>query len=249
MRRKDDYMKALILAAGRGTRISRYLQGRPKCTVDIGGEQLIHYTVRTLIQKGVKDIRLVLGYRDDAVRRALADLDVGYYVNPFFDVTNSIASAWFAREFIDGDMLMMNADVFAEGRLFDFILSRRCDCPTLFSDETRREEADYKLCYNESGLLEAYGKELDIERTTGEYIGIARVPAEFSGVFRDRLCEMILSQQHGVWWENVLYSLSSRIDIRACDIDARFWAEVDYVEDYDRILGYIRSRGTEDSGK
>ena len=30
-------MKVLILAAGRGTRISRYLSGKPKCTVDIGG--------------------------------------------------------------------------------------------------------------------------------------------------------------------------------------------------------------------
>ncbi|EJT6666008.1 phosphocholine cytidylyltransferase family protein, partial [Clostridium perfringens] len=38
-------MKALILAAGRGTRISRYLSGRPKCTVDIGGISLIENTI------------------------------------------------------------------------------------------------------------------------------------------------------------------------------------------------------------
>ena len=39
-------MKVLILAAGRGTRISRYLSGKPKCTVDIGGGQcLIEYTI------------------------------------------------------------------------------------------------------------------------------------------------------------------------------------------------------------
>ena len=34
-------MKVLILAAGRGTRISRYLSGKPKCTVDIGGGQCL----------------------------------------------------------------------------------------------------------------------------------------------------------------------------------------------------------------
>lgn len=38
-------MKVLLLAAGRGTRISRYLAGNPKCTVDIGGQKLIQYTI------------------------------------------------------------------------------------------------------------------------------------------------------------------------------------------------------------
>ena len=50
-------MKVLILAAGRGTRISRYLSGKPKCTVDIGGGQcLIEYTIDLLHSRGIQDI-------------------------------------------------------------------------------------------------------------------------------------------------------------------------------------------------
>ena len=41
-------MKVLILVAGRGTRISRYLSGKPKCTVDIGNKKLIQYTIELL---------------------------------------------------------------------------------------------------------------------------------------------------------------------------------------------------------
>ena len=53
-------MRALILAAGRGTRISRYLSGRPKCTVDIGGGQcLIRYTAELLLSRGVSRVGLV----------------------------------------------------------------------------------------------------------------------------------------------------------------------------------------------
>ena len=56
-------MKVLILAAGRGTRISRYLSGKPKCTVDIGGGQcLIEYTIDLLHSRGIQDIGIVLGY-------------------------------------------------------------------------------------------------------------------------------------------------------------------------------------------
>ena len=66
-------MKVLILAAGRGTRISRYLSGKPKCTVDIGGGQcLIEYTIDLLHSRGIQDIGIVLGYEAQVIREVLA---------------------------------------------------------------------------------------------------------------------------------------------------------------------------------
>lgn len=62
-------MKALLLAAGKGTRISRYLGGNPKCTVNIGDEILIHYTVSLLKKKGINNIGIVLGYQDDVIKK------------------------------------------------------------------------------------------------------------------------------------------------------------------------------------
>ncbi|MFQ8842778.1 MAG: NTP transferase domain-containing protein [Clostridium fessum] len=65
-------MKVLILAAGRGTRISRYLSGKPKCTVDIGGGQcLIEYTIDLLHSRGIQDIGIVLGYEAQSDPRGL----------------------------------------------------------------------------------------------------------------------------------------------------------------------------------
>ena len=61
-------MKVFILAAGRGTRISRFLSGKPKCTVDIGGIPLIRYTVELLKSRGIKDIAISLGYRADVIK-------------------------------------------------------------------------------------------------------------------------------------------------------------------------------------
>lgn len=52
-------MKALIMAAGRGTRISRYLSDRPKCTVDIGNTPLIVNTVRELKKRGINEIAIL----------------------------------------------------------------------------------------------------------------------------------------------------------------------------------------------
>ena len=154
-------MRALILAAGRGTRISRYLSGKPKCTVDIGnGLCLIWYTVELLKSRGISEIGIVLGYRAQVIRDVLKDCSVKFYVNPFYDVTNSIASAWFAGSFVEEaaqageDLMIMNGDVYMEEALLDQILAEK-KSPVMFADETRKETADYKFFY-ENGVLKKY---------------------------------------------------------------------------------------------
>ena len=229
-------MKAIILAAGRGTRISRYLGGNPKCTVDIGEETLIHYTVDLLNRYGITEIALSVGYKQEVIRKELAAFDIRYFFNPFFDVTNSIASIWFAKSFItpDNDYLIMNGDVFMDKAILEQALSNKLT-PVLFSDETRVTEADYKFQYQD-GILKKYGRELSAEETTGEYVGLGVVGKRFVPKFLDQLNVMIDNQQHSVWWENILYSLIEEKNIFVQDVKGEFWAEVDYIEDYQRIL-------------
>ena len=54
--------------------------------------------------------------------------------------------------------------------------------------------------------------------------------------FLAKLDEMIKTQQHSVWWENILYDMVGTRPVYVEEIDGLFWAEVDYVEDYERIL-------------
>ena len=230
-------MKVFILAAGRGTRISRFLSGKPKCTVDIGGIPLIRYTVELLQSRGITDIAISLGYRADVIKEVLKGCGVTYYINPFYDVTNSIASAWFAKDFLTGDdILIMNGDVYLEAALLDRILEEQ-GSPVMYADESRRETADYKFFY-EDGILRKYGKELEGDDITGEYIGIGRFSKDFMPDFLRRMEEMIGRQEHQVWWENVIYSMCSERPVYVKDVGGMFWAEVDYIEDYDRILAH-----------
>lgn len=229
-------MKVLLLAAGRGTRISRYLSGNPKCTVDIGGEKLIRYTIDLFNKKGITDIGIVLGYRAEVIREVLSDKNVRFFYNPFYDVTNSIASAWFAKDLLAAadDTLIMNADVYLEEAMLDEILATRLS-PVMFADGTRKEEADYKFKYTD-GILEKYGKDLTGDDISGEYIGIGRFNREFMPEFLAQLEKMISTQRHSVWWENILYEMVGSRNIYVASLDGLFWAEVDYIEDYERIL-------------
>lgn len=235
-------MKALLMAAGKGTRISRYIEGRPKCSVDIGDVKLVEYMIKKLMAYGINEIAMVLGYKYDYLEKILKDYPIKFYYNYFFEVTNSIASTWFAKDFLDDDMVLMNADVYLEDKILDMLFAEK-KSPVLFSDEGRKDVADYKLYY-EGGELIKYGKELEGKDITGEYVGLARIGKEFLPDFKKRLDELIKAGKCSMWWEDVLYSYVGERPIYVENVEGMFWAEVDYIEDYERILKF---RGIDDS--
>jgi len=240
-------MKCLLLAAGRGTRIAKYIPDCPKCTVDIGGIPLINYSMSVLKEEGVKDVALSVGYLHKIVEEKLKNDDCKFFFNPFYEITNSIASAWFAKDFIDGDddLIIMNADVYLEKALWKKLLSgelsKNVDSPVvILMDSSKIIDADYKFKVKD-GYLEKYGKELTPEETSGEYVGIAIIKKSFIKTFINKLNEMIEDKKYSVWWENVLYELSDKMPIPVVDVAGSFWAEVDFIEDYNKILNFHKN--------
>ncbi len=225
-------MKAILLAAGRGTRISRYVGEKPKCTLDIGGLSLICYTVKMLLDNDI-DVSIVVGYNKDMVISSLEGLNVKYYYNPFYDVTNSIASLWFAKREICGDnIIIANADVFWEQRILDVILENDLEQVMLMDTS---KNTDYLFKCNGNKLVD-HGK--DLKDFTAEYVGIAKIRESFLNKFLGRLESLIGAQNHNLWWENILYSFIDEIDINVADIKGFFWSEIDFIEDYYRIIKY-----------
>lgn len=231
-------MKAILLAAGRGTRISRYVGEKPKCTLDIGGISLIRNTVEMLLKNQIAT-SVVVGYNKEMIINSLEGLNVKYYYNPFYDVTNSIASLWFAKKELTGDdILIANADVFWEQEILNTILNDDQE-QVLLMDTGKNQDYLFKC---EGKKIVAYGKEL--EEYTGEYVGIAKIRENFLNKFNGRLESLIEKQNHNLWWEDVLYSFTEEIDINTKDINGLFWSEIDYIEDYNRIVEYRRTNAT-----
>lgn len=235
-------MNAFLLAAGRGTRISKYIPNIPKCTVDVGGEPLIRRTVRMLSENSI-DPTVIVGYRHKEVRRVLDGLPVHIVYNPFFDVTNSIGSLWMAENaglFTETDTIVANGDVYWSQEILDEML-RQPEEIVMLADSARVLDGDY-FFGTENGMLRRYGKELTLEERDCEYTGLVSMKASFVPVFLESLNRLIDAQDHGRWWEDAIYSLSASRDIPVKDIRGRFWAEVDFIEDYRRILDYISEK-------
>jgi L-glutamine-phosphate cytidylyltransferase len=229
-------MKAILLAGGRGTRISRYVGERPKCTLDIGNISLIRHTVELLLKNKI-EVVVIIGYKKEMVVNSLEGLNIKYYYNPFYDVTNSIASLWFAKkELYDDDIIISNADVFWEQDILEVVMNDKQE-QVMLMDSSKSTDYLFKC---EGTKLVNYGK--DLTDVTGEYVGIAKIRKSFLNKFIGRLESLIETQQHGLWWENVLYSYVKELNVNVKDIKGMFWSEIDFIEDYDRVVEYRKSR-------
>lgn len=237
-------MKAFLLAAGKGSRISKNIPNIPKCTLDVGGRPLIRGTVEMLLENHI-DVTVIVGYRYREIIRVLDGLPVHIVHNPFYDVTNSIGSLWMAENaglFSGEDTIIANGDVFWSQEILDFMKQKTPDGDVyMLGDSDRVLDGDY-FFGTEDGILKRYGKELTLDERDCEYVGIAYLSAAFVPEFLAQLNEMIDDQCHGKWWEDAIYSLSARHPIPVKDIAGMFWAEVDFIEDYRRILDYIREQ-------
>ena len=138
------------------------------------------------------------------------------------------------------DIIMANADVFWETDILELLLSDKREI-VMLSDVERVDSGDYFFNTDDESRITDYGKTLTRENRTCEYVGIAKVDKSFVNAFRTRLIEMIEAGDVNKWWENVLYSFVGTKDVCSLDVDGRFWAEVDVIDDYKRILDYLES--------
>lgn len=231
-------MKVIIMAAGTGKRLLGINEKKPKCLITAGKETLISRTVRLFHERGIKDISLIVGYQADLIRNELKD-KVRYFENPLYSSTNSIMSLWYAREMLEEDVILLNADLYYEPQLLDYVLDQTEEA-LMLADSTRIEDADYRFGFD-GGCISRFGKELTNQETDGEYVGIARIDKTFIKTFKQTLEKMIAAGQRDLWWENVLYSfIPNKMPIHYCDVAGTFWTEVDNLRDFERLQNWVK---------
>lgn len=100
-------MKAIILAAGQGTRLKKYTQDLPKGMLEFMGKTIIRRQIELYRKRGVRDIIVVRGFAGEKI----AYEGVKYYTNEDYASTNMVESLLAAREEFDDDVLLSYSDI------------------------------------------------------------------------------------------------------------------------------------------
>ena len=97
----EHITKAIIIAAGQGTRLRPVTDEMPKPLVPVNGVRLIDTTIRALRENGIKDINIVVGYKKEQFYEVYgSEPDIHMIENPRYAEGNNILSAYYAREFL-----------------------------------------------------------------------------------------------------------------------------------------------------
>ncbi len=187
-------MKAIILAAGRGTRIERVTHGVPKCLIDFDGRTILDHQIEALWEAGVSRIGIVVGHNRDRIvehiGQAYADhLDsFDFIYNPAFATTNNIYSLWLAREWVGStDVIVLNADVLCHPAiLLPAVATQRP--ASMIVDPSWRDET-MKVIVRKGNVIRM-SKAIAREEYSATYIGIT--------VFRRPVVAQLFEEIHAM---------------------------------------------------
>lgn len=233
-------MKAFILAAGKGSRISKEIGEIPKSTLKTkNGEPIIRHTVKMLLSMNIEPV-VCVGYQKGKIAQALEGLPVTFIYNPFFSVTNNMASLWFAQEYMQtqDDLMILSADVIVEKQLLERVYASQGDI-LLAVEIADIGRGDYYFTLDSKRNICAFGPDIPEKKRDCANIGIAKVSGHAVPLFKRRLNELVDAEKYQVYFENILLSFieTGELAVEVVDVSGLDWHEIDYYIDYEKALG------------
>ncbi|MCZ6766399.1 MAG: aminotransferase class I/II-fold pyridoxal phosphate-dependent enzyme [bacterium] len=242
---KDDprvVRRALILAAGRGSRLQPLTKDIPKCLVEIGGESLLERALRALASQGIAEVVVVIGYKGEVIRdrfgSSFAGVDIRYVEAPDYATTNNIRSLWDARDHLDQDLLLLEADIAFDPAVVAALLaepgSSMAVAPydhtlsgTVVRCDSHRRITSFTLGADQDKRFDTTGtfKTVNIYLLREELLRNQILP---------RLCSAIDAGRIQDYYESIFRDCvgKSGVDMAAVDVSASRWCEID--DDRDR---------------
>lgn len=235
-------MKAIIFAAGVGQRLQAVTHGKPKCLVEIGGRTLLSRHVDCLNQVGVHQIVLVVGFAQDQIREAIAaelpSCDIRWVVNDQF-TRGSILSLWVARDEMDDDVVLMDADVFYAPEILSRLV-RSSQSSALLMDETVKQKSEECMVAARGGRVLSLSKVLPADyEEAGEGVGFLKVQKRDVPALLRSIQSYIDTDKMDMEYEDALASFFQEIPVGYEKIGGLPWIEIDFPEDVARATSQI----------
>ncbi|HLL23608.1 MAG TPA: phosphocholine cytidylyltransferase family protein [Kofleriaceae bacterium] len=243
-------MKAVILAAGVGSRLAPLTNDRPKVLVEVLGKPIIFRQLDHLAAAGVpsRDVVVVGGYRIDTLRSALqaAGYECQIVLNDKFEPWGNFYSVLVAEPHLRGHaFLQLDGDVIMD----DKILPRMIAAPgeaLLATDPTAELDDDaMKVELANDGHVIGLDKKLDPAKCMGEYIGVTKLSAAAGAAVFEELAKFPERGLTHEYYDHSYHLLSKRgevpfgiVDIADCTV-----LEIDDRVDLERVEKKLREQG------
>jgi len=232
-------VKAIILAAGRGSRMKSLTDERPKCLVELRGKPLLEWQLESLRAAGISEIAVVTGYK----RELLAERGLIEFHNPRWADTNMVSSLACAESWLLGQPCIVSySDIFYSPAAVQSLMTNTASLAVTYDPNwlelwTQRfgdpllDAETFRL--TDAGTLAEIGnKPQSVDEVQGQYMGLLRfTPEGWAEAVRLR-AELTAEQRDKMHMTNTLQRVidAGRVPIEAVAYTGE-WGEVDSSED------------------
>lgn len=174
-------MKAIILAAGRGSRMKSLTDECPKCMMELCGKPLLEWQISALRSAGIRKIAIITGYK----RELLADRGLTEFHNPRWAETQMVSSLACAQEWLQAEPCIVSySDIYYEPSAVASLIDSSANLAVAFDPLWRRQwerrfgnpldDAETFILNSDGTFAEIGQKPRTLDEIEGQYMGLLR---------------------------------------------------------------------------
>ena len=243
-------MIGMILSAGMGTRLMPLTKEIPKPLLEINGMTLLERMIKNCMNVGINEFIVIVGYNKEKVIELAPELEEKHSIsikiveNERFDVTNTSVSTYLASKNLEGekadDFILINGDNVVDPQIIADIAKRE-NTSLIIDNYKQLNEESFKLIienetFNEdktiaNGTIKEIGKGININSSTGEFIGVSKVAKNDIPKFNKILKELIGDDEQN-YYDFAYKTLSKISPIDFVLTNGLKWTEIDDHNDW-----------------
>lgn len=231
----DNYTnekRALILAAGLGTRLAPITNDRPKALVPVNGQPILLKQIDNLHKNGIYNITIVAGYKADILKKLVHEKfpEIKIIESIDYATTNNMYSAYLVKEIVGKhEFLMMNGDVFFDSSIVTSLIN--CEAENAIAvDMGKYMEESMKVVEYDNHIVQI-SKKITPKEALGVSIDVYKFSVEGGNSFFAKCSEYIEQRKElNLWSEVALNDILNSIEFKACPFHGR-WVEIDNHDD------------------
>lgn len=234
-------MKALILNSGVGSRMGILTSKHPKCMTEVSSQEtILSRQLRMLSEVGIRQAVITTGpfagTLMDYCHSLELPIEITFVNNPDYRESNYIYSIYLAREYLDGDILLMHGDLVFENAVLDNLLAQEGSCMAVSSTKPLPEK-DFKAVLQDGQVIKVG---VEYFRNAAAAQPLYRLRQEDWELWLDKIVEFCESGETRCYAENALNELDGACHIAPLDVREMLCSEVDDPADLAVVTAQLR---------
>ncbi|MCR8501231.1 MAG: phosphocholine cytidylyltransferase family protein [Candidatus Korarchaeota archaeon] len=231
-------MRAIILVAGLGKRLRPLTNDVPKALLKLKeGVRIIDLICCNLLSAGIRNITMVVGHASEAIREYVSNNSIyakfdsiQYVENKEFETTNTGVSLYIALRSLSemDDIVVVNGDIVFDYRVLEKLIQTSKTAIVIDNFKTLTKES-FKVLIK-GNIIVDMGKDISIESSSGEYIGLAKICREDLELAISIL-EQIIRKDKNAYYDLLFRELSRIREVDFVFTGGLLWTEVDFIDD------------------